>query len=737
MAKPPELVRSTDDELRIKASFPNGRYTFSLRPEAKQLLTDLGYSPGDTLPWYLFKALALIGDAWLPNTGGSFSDELAVPDAPTTMRSEEAAALADHLQGRRVGRDTRERLSDVIAASALDQHLSVADFEFKEDWIAQTDSLLSDTSNSDPIEQKKKHPAPDKQSPSLSLLHIGKTTLGRKNMGRVARKSDYLDAFAQAVDTAIDRQVDAVLQTGHLFQSRKPDRETVSNLQTELEKLKDNSIPFYFVCGPKEAEIQSTVLESLARSGFLKPIGGQTVELDDGLTLVGIDDASQSTVEEIAFTEVSEDETLLVACGGTDVGRSNNRVIQAVERRTPSQPIAFFAGKRAHPVCKERAGMHLLDPGSIEHILSQSTIEQAPPECGVNEYSISDGTLQMTRHELDTRSFSTFEFEVTGSTTLDSIRTTIERHDLQNQAVLAVLTGSGSEVKKPSRKAVQSLLGDHAYCARVYDDRAISDSEDEKEEGPESATADDSQGAALQEVLETVMGLETEHPFDVSEMETATLADRYALFSKAKSQIDDLRTDVRDELASRVGPDETVAGEFGKVVGTESRQRSLRDDETVTEVLRNHGVPAEQVTVETFDPEKIDQLLENETVPITEEEIFEITESKYIRRQELDLEDGVESKTTTGQREAKSDYESKSHKVYLGNGAPIGGWIPVERSVVEDEIVPLIKKHRGAGSDGTISVNFSSDVSISGWSHVDADVVTEQVMPLVKQYRTD
>ncbi len=731
MAKQPQLIRNDDGKLRINASFPNGRYTFSLRPGAEQLLTRLGYGPGDVLSWYLFETLAIVGDVWLPNTAGGFVDDLAVPDSRTAMDEEEAVAVADYLEGRRIGTEDRERLAEVITSSALCDHLSIDDFDSKEAWVAETNSMLSETEDGGRTERGRSTGA---EQPSVSLLHVGQTTLGRENMGRAARKADYLDAFAQAIDIAVDRRVDAVVQTGRLFQSRTPDRETVSGLQTQLKKLQDEGIPFYLVCGPKELELPSTVLDSLAASGLLNRIGGETVKLADGIVLAGVDAGSDSVGDGESHAGISEDETLLVACGNTDVAGSTGTTIPTITQQSPTRPLAFLAGKRTDPVRETRSETHLIDPGSVEHVLSKSTIDREPPACGVNEYFISDGTLRMTRHELDVRPFRTFEFEVTESTTLESLRSKIDRHDLQNDAVLAVLNGSTGGAEQPSRKAVQSLIADRAFCARVYDDRSLQD--DGEQSDREAQPDDETLEAVLGDLVETVTRLESTQSVDVSTMETTLLADSYAVLSKAKSQLDELRKATRDELTSRIEPNETVAGELGTVAGTKSRRRSLRDAETVAAVLREHDVPIEHVTSETIDSGKVEELLEKRDVAITEEELFEITESEYIRRQDVELADDTEPEETGTQRDPDQGDSSGVHKVYLGDGAGIGGWTPVEKSAVEDEIVPIVAEHsRPSDGDGTITVNFSSDVSISGWNYVDADVVRERVIPLVEQHR--
>jgi len=734
MAKPPELVRKQDGDLRIDASFPSGRYTFSLRREAADLLRGHGYGPGDVVPWYLFKSLAIVGDVQLPNTTGPIADDLAAPDRLTKMDDDEAAALATYLERCAVDSRDRDRFEDVIAWSALDGRLSVDDLDSIEKRHRETASATDATETDASIDREATNESVADSDPDASILHVGKTTLGRRNMGREARKSDYLDAFSQAIGIAIDRGVDAVVHTGRLFQRGSPDRETVSDLQTELARLRDEAIPFYLVCGPKEVECRSTVLKSLTTSGLLTPIGGEAVAIGDGVTLVGVDADSdpETALEGLGADDFADADSLLVACGDLGLADPSAAAVEAIADRSPTRPAAVLAGKRTDPVRDDRYRMRLLDPGSVEHVLSKSTVREDPPARGVNEYAVTDGGVWVTRHELDVRPFTAVEWDVTESTTLDSIREEVAGYDLDNRAVLAVLTGSGPGAAEPSRDAVQSLLADRAFCARVYDERSVPEEPiEESEPDPESDSGSQSDGstdaepsidaerppAVVQDLAETVTELESADPDDLSGLETAALADSYAVLSKAKSAVEDQRKAARDELTSRLEPNETAAGEVGSVAGASRRRRSLRDDETVESVLREHGVPVERVTSETIDPEEVDALLDEDGVEIAESDLFEVIESRYVRRQEFDP-------------------ESSSSKVYLGSGAgaEFGGWIPVERSAVEGEIVPLVTANE-VGDDGGISMNFGSDVSIGGWYSVDADVVRDQIVPLIEDHR--
>jgi hypothetical protein len=764
MAKPPELVRKRDGDLRVDASFPSGRYTFTLRRGAVDLLTELGYCSGDVVPWYLFKSLAIVGDVQLPNTSGPIADDLAAPDTLATMDDAEAAALARYLERCAVDSRDRERFEDVIAWSALDDHLSLDDLDSTERRHRATAAATADTETDASLDREtadesvadrsesvadRGESVPDRdrdastadRDPDASILHVGKTTLGRRNMGREARTSDYLDAFSQAIDIAIDREVDAVVHTGRLFQRGSPDRETVSGLQTELARLRDEAIPFYLVCGPKEVDCRSTVLRSLMTSGLLTLIGSETVDIGDGVTLVGVDADGdpERVLEGVSADGPADGDSLLVACGDLGLADPSATAVEAIADRSPTRPAAVLAGKRTDAVGDDRHQTRLLDPGSVEHVLSKSTVGADPPARGVNEYAVADGGVWVTRHELDARPFSAFELDVTGSTTLDSIRERVSQYDLDDRAVLAVLTGSGPDAAEPSREAVQSLLADRAYCARVYDDRSVPEEADEtRRESTPDAEADSRSDRAgdverssdtehstdteqppsvVQDLAAIVSELEAMDPGDFSQLETAALADCYAVFSKAKSAVEDDRTAARDELTSRVDPDETVAGSVGAVSGAKQRQRSLRDAETVESVLREHGVPVERVTIETIDPDRVDELLASEATGIDESDVFDVTEIEYVRRREFDPDAGTS-------------------KVYLGSGAEaaFGGWIPVEQPVVEGEIVPLVTANE-VGDDEGISMNFGSDVSIGGWHSVDVDVVRDRIVPLIEDHR--
>ena len=145
MARQPKLITDTNEQWKIRGSFPNGRYQFSLRTGAVGLLTsDLGYAENDVLPWRLFRILVFTGDAWLPRHDGDqvkIGNDLAWPDKTTDLPEDDARALADHITGRRFGETVRDALATEIKSTSINRFLDRNDIPRKEERVVDTAQL--------------------------------------------------------------------------------------------------------------------------------------------------------------------------------------------------------------------------------------------------------------------------------------------------------------------------------------------------------------------------------------------------------------------------------------------------------------------------------------------------------------------------------------------------------------------------------------------------------------------
>jgi hypothetical protein len=136
------------------------------------------------------------------------------------------------------------------------------------------------------------------------------------------------------------------------------------------------------------------------------------------------------------------------------------------------------------------------------------------------------------------------------------------------------------------------------------------------------------------DALLLIDALEREDPTDLDAIETSELVNLYTLLSDVQRNANDLRKDVTDVLLDRVQHDRPAHGQYGSVQRTTRRQRSLKNDETVLEAFEDTGIDREQVL--GVDREKVDEALD--VVGLSESAVYDISESEYVRKADVDEE---------------------------------------------------------------------------------------------------
>ncbi|WP_135807375.1 hypothetical protein [Halorussus marinus] len=136
------------------------------------------------------------------------------------------------------------------------------------------------------------------------------------------------------------------------------------------------------------------------------------------------------------------------------------------------------------------------------------------------------------------------------------------------------------------------------------------------------------------DTLLLIDALERHDPTDLEETETPALVNLYTLLSDVQRNANDLRQEVRAVLLDRLHHDQPVSGQYGSVQRTSRRNRSLKDEEEVLSVLEETGIDRERVT--TVDSSKVDEALE--VAELAESDVYDITESEYVRKAEVDQE---------------------------------------------------------------------------------------------------
>ena len=136
------------------------------------------------------------------------------------------------------------------------------------------------------------------------------------------------------------------------------------------------------------------------------------------------------------------------------------------------------------------------------------------------------------------------------------------------------------------------------------------------------------------DALLLVDALERHDVSDLSELETDALVNLYTLCSDVQRNANEFRQDVAEVLLDRLHHDQPVHGQYGSVQRTSRRSRSLKNDEEVLAVLEDEGIDRERVTA--VDSSKVDEALE--VTELSESAVYEIDESEYVRKAEVDAD---------------------------------------------------------------------------------------------------
>jgi len=138
--------------------------------------------------------------------------------------------------------------------------------------------------------------------------------------------------------------------------------------------------------------------------------------------------------------------------------------------------------------------------------------------------------------------------------------------------------------------------------------------------------------AVYSDALLLIDALERHDVTHLKDVETPALVNLYTLLSDVQRNANDLRQDVRSVLLDRLHHDQPVSGQFGSVQRTSRQNRSLKDDEIVLNAFEAAGIERERLT--TVDSSKVDDALD--VTELSETDVYEIDESQYIRKADVD-----------------------------------------------------------------------------------------------------
>lgn len=279
------------------------------------------------------------------------------------------------------------------------------------------------------------------------LLHVSDTHLGNRQYGSNTRREDFADAFERAIQVAIDRDVDAVIHTGDLFDDPVPSLETIVQAADVINTLDDAGIPFYGIVGNHERKNDEQWLDLLRRTSAASRLEREPTLVGD-IAIYGIDAVRPSIWDTTDF-ELEQ-----------PPAEASHSILCMHELLSP-----MVSGKgRVYSTAEvlDRVGIDLdgLALGDL-HEPQSATIDDTDvwyasatergakdqEETGVVQLiEADDSGITRRQIEIDTRPFAVFTINYGADDGMAHTRDVIARHDLDGAVAKIELTGERSSV---------------------------------------------------------------------------------------------------------------------------------------------------------------------------------------------------------------------------------------------------------------------------------------------------
>ncbi|WP_048831177.1 metallophosphoesterase family protein [Methanomethylovorans hollandica] len=139
----------------------------------------------------------------------------------------------------------------------------------------------------------------------IKIIHTADTHIGYRQYHSDVRRKDFLQAFSNVIDGAIEMKADAVVHAGDLFDSRTPSLEDILDTMKLFSRLKEADIPLLAIVGNHESK-QSTQWLDLFESMGLATRLGATPYMLENIAFYGIDSVPKSKIPLFDFSVFEE-----------------------------------------------------------------------------------------------------------------------------------------------------------------------------------------------------------------------------------------------------------------------------------------------------------------------------------------------------------------------------------------------------------------------------------------------
>ena len=301
---------------------------------------------------------------------------------------------------------------------------------------------------------------------ATKILHTGDTHLGYKQYNKDERKKDFTDAFQSVVDIAIEEDVDAVIHAGDLFHRSRPDADTINDALTILRQLEREDIDFLMVVGNHDSTRNKSWSDIFDSLGLANSLGLSPTTVDD-IAFYGQDFIPRSRRSELSydFAPSETSQSVLVAHGLFQPFPHGDWDLNEILASSPvGFDLALLGDDHTHQTetVKTTTATYC---GSTERTSADQREARA-----VNIISFDDGSHELSRHPITTRTFTYVDVEMPEDGGMDDIKQELNNNDIPDGAVVVVtIMGEGDRI--PPRYIEDYIVENHSPLVVTVNDR--------------------------------------------------------------------------------------------------------------------------------------------------------------------------------------------------------------------------------------------------------------------------
>lgn len=303
------------------------------------------------------------------------------------------------------------------------------------------------------------------------VIHTGDTHLGYRQYHSPTRREDFLDAFRQVVQDAIEDDVDAVVHAGDLYHDRRPGLQDLLGTIDVLEPLREHDIPFLAVVGNHEGTRDAQWLDLFETLGLAERLDARGRRIGDAV-FYGMDYVPESRRDALdyEFADPTRESpaathTALVSHGLFTPFAHANWDLEEVLRESNVDFDAVLLGDNHTPDTVQIQDTWVTYCGSTERA---SASERDPRGYNIVEF---DDDVSITRRGLDTRDFVFVDVDLASGEGPEFVVEKLREHDLEGAVVIVTIEGEGERITPADLEEFGRDQG--ALVTRVNDRREL------------------------------------------------------------------------------------------------------------------------------------------------------------------------------------------------------------------------------------------------------------------------